>query len=60
MFEVFDAGSLVRADAIAHACIHFVLANPVVEVLRYAPDLRDNGLNGGPQGWVLAAVSSTM
>ena len=54
--QVFDAGSLFRADAIAHAFVNFVLSNPVVEGLRHAADLGCNGLNGGPQGGVLASV----
>ncbi len=51
-----DAGSLVRADAIAHAFVTFVLSNLVVEGLWHAADLGCNGLNGGPQGLVLASV----
>lgn len=29
---------------------------PVVEGLQHTPDLGGNGLNAGPQGWVLASV----
>ncbi len=54
--QVFDAGSLVRADAIAHACVNFVLANPVVLGLSHTSALWGNGLNGGPRGWVFTLV----
>ena len=54
--QVFDACSLVSADAIAHAFVNIMLANPVVEGLRHAADLGGNRLNGGPKGGVLASV----
>ena len=54
--QIFDTGSLVRADAIAHAFIHFVLSNPVVECLRHAADLGCNRFDGGPPGGILASV----
>ncbi len=41
---------------IEHACINFVLANPIVEGLRHAADIGGNGLTGGPMGRLLAAV----
>ena len=49
-------GLLVIADAIAHAFVNLMLANTVVEGLQHAADLRCNGFNGGPKGWVLAPV----
>jgi hypothetical protein len=36
--QVFNAGVLVSADATAHACINFVLKNPVVEGVRHTTE----------------------
>jgi hypothetical protein len=55
-FKIFVAGALIRADAIAHVLVNFVLSNQVIEGLRHAANLGGNGLNGSPQGGVLASV----
>jgi hypothetical protein len=52
--------SLVRADTIAHAFIHFVLPNPVVEGLGHAADLGGNGLNVAKRDGYSPRCSSTM
>jgi len=49
-YAAFDAGSFVKAQAILHICSYFMLANPVIEVLLYAPCREVNGLNAGSQG----------